>query len=110
LPRLRRKAVVLTQRVELPESHAVGQILGALELPRIRSGFRLQAATPAKRLNFDSALLISSGEKVCWRFAQGDREERGAKKHMFPQGAFVKMYYFAIEARERVGYTLAALR
>jgi hypothetical protein len=29
---------------------------------------------------------------------------------MFPEGAFVKMYYFAIEARERVGYTLAALR
>ena len=29
---------------------------------------------------------------------------------MFPESAFVKMYYFAIEARERVGYTLAALR
>jgi len=34
----------------------------------------------------------------------------GAKKHVFPQGAFVKMSYFAIEERERVGYTLAALR
>jgi hypothetical protein len=32
------------------------------------------------------------------------------EKHMFPQGAFVKMYYFAIEAEDRVGYTLAALR
>ena len=29
---------------------------------------------------------------------------------MFPESAFVKMYYFAIEAREGVGYTLAALR
>jgi hypothetical protein len=29
---------------------------------------------------------------------------------MFPQGAFVKMYYFAIEAWDGVGYTLAALR
>jgi hypothetical protein len=29
---------------------------------------------------------------------------------MFPQGAFVKMYYFAIEAHDGVGYTLAALR
>jgi len=29
---------------------------------------------------------------------------------MFPEGAFVKMYYFAIEARDGVGYTLAALR
>lgn len=31
-------------------------------------------------------------------------------KQMFPQNAFVKMYYFAIEARDGVGYTLAALR
>jgi hypothetical protein len=29
---------------------------------------------------------------------------------MLPRGAFVKMYYFAIEARDGVGYTLAALR
>jgi hypothetical protein len=34
----------------------------------------------------------------------------GAKNNMFPRGAFVKMYYFAIEAREGIGYTLAALR
>jgi hypothetical protein len=33
-----------------------------------------------------------------------------AKKHMFPEGTFVKMYYFAIEAGDGVGYTLAALR
>ena len=33
-----------------------------------------------------------------------------ARNHMFPWGAFVKMYYFAIEAQDGVGYTLAALR
>jgi len=42
--------------------------------------------------------------------ADGVSKNTRAKKHMFPQGAFVKMYYFAIEAREGVGYTLAALR
>jgi hypothetical protein len=40
----------------------------------------------------------------------GDAEEKRRKKQMFPQGAFVKMYYFAIDAHNEVGYTLAALR
>ena len=36
--------------------------------------------------------------------------QKTREKHMFPQDAFVKMYYFAIEARDGSGYTLAALR
>ena len=37
-------------------------------------------------------------------------QKTAMKNHMFLQGAFVKMYYFAIEAQDAVGYTLTALR
>ena len=42
--------------------------------------------------------------------AFSNQHKRLREKHMFPEGAFVKMYYFAIEAQDGVGYTLVALR
>jgi len=47
---------------------------------------------------FDFALKFNAQNEFLRRFAQGDRcESAWAKNDMFPRGAFVKMYYFAIE-------------
>ena len=47
---------------------------------------------------------------VIGKQAGDESASNSAKKHMFPEGVFVKMYYFAIEAQDEAGYTLAALR
>jgi hypothetical protein len=57
--------------------HGTGIVCrGPSELPRLRSGFRLRAQTPAERLNFDSAPMSDYGN-TSWRgSAQGDRLEK----------------------------------
>jgi len=44
------------------------------QLPRLRSGFRLRAQTPAPRLNFDFALERLGLKKAWWRCAQEYRD------------------------------------
>ncbi len=45
---------------------------GPSEIPQLRSGFRLRAQTPAKRLNFDSTSLPLRGREGA---AQEDRDK-----------------------------------
>jgi len=45
------------------------------KFPRLRSGFRLAAQTPPKRLNFDCAPFIADKKRDWRRFAQDDRRE-----------------------------------
>src|SRR6478752_10767247 len=90
VPRLRRASFVLTEWLELPASAWQRTNPRGPSTPRLRSSARTKSG--------GAPLRVTEGEGS-WR-----------EKHMFPRGAFVKMYYFAIEARDGVGYTLAALR
>src|SRR5215471_904164 len=77
------------------------------KLPRLRSGFRLRAQTPAKRLNFDSAPIHLVKDRRWRRCAQDDRGRNGRRVRRDESG---HLYLDRFLANERSSHEVRIMR